>query len=102
MFNVLNKHRPMMEMGRGGGGMGGACYVYDENQQANPNLVTPDVVFQRGIDMNIPLTMDDGNTINMWGYTDGRGMGGRGTFPSPPIRVSRGQIVHTVLSVNMM
>ncbi len=105
MFNFNNRQRPMMGMGGGGGGGGGmgrACYVYDENQQANPNLVTPDVTYQRGIDMNIPLTMDDGNTITMWGFTDrNRGMN-RGTFPSAPIRVTQGQIVHTKLTVNMM
>jgi len=109
MFNVFEKHQncPMMGMGGGGGGMGGACYVYDENQRPNDTLVTPDVVYERSVDMNIPLTMDDGTTITMWGFVDGSGMGGMGgmgggTFPSAPMRVTQGQIVHTVLSVNMM
>lgn len=109
IIDVLSKHqnRPSMSMGGGGGGgMGGACYVYDENQQANNTLVTPDVTFDRGIDMSIPLTMDDGNTITMWGFTDGggggMGGGGGGTFPSPAMRVRQGQIVHTNLNVSMM
>ncbi|MBD3669811.1 MAG: multicopper oxidase domain-containing protein [Gammaproteobacteria bacterium] len=114
MFNVLEKslNRPAMGMrsrdgggggGGGGGGMGGACYVYPENLITNPNLVSPDVVYQRGIDMDIPMTMDDGNVVTMWGFTDGGGgMGGGGTFPSPAMRVRQGQIVHTVLDVNMM
>lgn len=90
----------------GGGGMGGACYIYT-NVTATPGLATPDVTYNRGIDMQIPLTMDDGNTINMWGFTDGGGggmggMGGGGTFPSAAMRVQAGQIVHTNLNVNMM
>ena len=89
--------------GGGGGGMGSTCYVYDNRLVPNDSLVTPDVVYRRGIDMNIPLRMDDGNTVNMWGFTNGGGgMGGGGTFPSPAMRVTQGQIVHTVLSVNMM
>lgn len=71
--------------GMGRGGMrGGACYVYDESQRSNNTLVTPDLVYDRGIDMNIPLTMDDGNTITMWGFTDGGGMGTRRRRCAPP------------------
>jgi len=100
-------NRPVQMMrggGGGGGGMGRGCYIYDENQRPNDTLVTPDVVYNRGIDMNIPLTMDDGNTVNMWGFTDGGGGmgGGNGTFPSAAMRVTQGQIVHSILSVNMM
>ena len=96
--------------GGGGGGMGGACYVYPINNALIPPLVAnPDVLIQRGIDMNIPMTMDDGRTVNMWGFFDaagGGGMGGGGmgggTFPSPAIRVRQGQICHTRLTVDMM
>lgn len=102
MFNILEKHTPMMGMG-GGGGMGGACYVYPD-APATPGLVTADVTYNRGIDMQIPLTMDDGNTVNMWGFSDGGGggMGGGGTFPSPAMRIREGQIVHTNLNVDSM
>lgn len=97
--------------GMGGGGMGGACYVYPA-APATPGRVTPNVTYNLGIDMNIPLTMDDGRTVTMWGFADnggnmmgmgggGMGMGG-GTFPSPAMRMRQGQIVHTNLSVNMM
>ena len=101
-------------MGGGGGGMdggmGGACYVYP-GAPATPGLVNADITFSLGIDMQIPLTMDDGNTVNMWGFSDNGGnmggMGGgggmgNGTFPSPAMRVTEGDIVHTSLSVNMM
>ena len=48
--------------------------------------------------------MDDGASVTIWGFTDGGGgMGGMGgTFPSPMIRVTQGQIVHTILTVGMM
>lgn len=89
--------------GGGGGGMGGACYIYP-SVTATPGLATADVTYNLGIDMQIPLTMDDGRTINMWGFTGSGGgmMGGSGTFPSPAMRMTEGDIVHTNLSVNMM
>ncbi len=101
MLNALDRiqRHPIMQMGGGGGH--GACYIYDENLQPNPSLVTPGV-FDRGSDMNISLTMDDGNEVTMWGFTQGGGMMGGGTFPSPAMRVTQGQIVHTRLSVGNM
>jgi FtsP/CotA-like multicopper oxidase with cupredoxin domain len=93
--------------GGGGGGMGDACYVYP-GAPATPGRVTPDVLFRRGIYMNGSMTFDDGNSVAIWGFTDlaaGQGqmdgMGG-GSFPSPAIRVTEGQIVHTELTVGMM
>jgi FtsP/CotA-like multicopper oxidase with cupredoxin domain len=96
-----------MDGGGGMGGMGNACYVYP----ADPNLIppldpNPDVLYQRGIDMNIPMTMDDGNVVTMWGFTDLAAMGGMngmgGTFPSPAMRVRQGQLVQSQLQVPMM
>lgn len=87
--------------------MGNACYVYP-GTPATPGFVTADVTFQRGIYMNGSLRFDDGNSVTIWGFTDlaagqgqGDGMGG-GSFPSPPMRVTQGQIVHTVFTVPMM
>jgi len=107
MFNMirfLEEHFLMMAGGKGGGG--GACYIYDANLQPNPNLVTPDVVYRRGIDMNIPVTMDDGATITMWGFpdpdTNGGMMDAGGTFPSAPMRINTGTIVQTQFTVGMM
>ena len=92
-----------MDGGGGGGMMGNACYVYPA-APATPGLVNADVTFNLGVDMNIPLTMDDGNTVNMWGFSGSGGgmMGGAGTFPSPAMRVTEGDIVHTNLNVSMM
>ena len=102
-------------MGGGGqcdaGGMMGACYVYPIRQNEVPALdPNPDVVYRRGVDMSIPLTMDDGRTINMWGFSDldagggggMDGMGGNATFPSAAMRVTQGQVVQTDLQVGMM
>ncbi len=109
MFDIHERKRPEMGMGGrrgggggGGGGMMGGCYIYDENQRPNDTLVTPDVTFRRSIYMNGSMTMDDGNTVTIWGFNDGGGgmmMGG--PFPSPAMRVTQGQIVHTQLSVPM-
>ena len=91
-------------------GMGQACYVYP-GTPATPGKVTPDISFSRGIYMNGSMLMDDGRSVTMWGFTDtaaggggmgGGGMGGGAAFPSPAIRVTEGQIVHTVLSVSNM
>ncbi|SFV65712.1 Multicopper oxidase [hydrothermal vent metagenome] len=87
--------------GGGGGGMGGTCYIYPDSP-ATPGIVTADVTYNFNIDMNIPVTMDDGNTITMWGFGSDGGMGGGmggGTFPSAPIRVNQGTIVHSILNV---
>lgn len=84
-------------------GMGQACYVYP-GAPATPGLVTADINFQRGINMQGSITMDDGTVITMWGFTDLAAGGGMGAFafPSPAIRVTQGQIVHTTLTVGMM
>lgn len=78
-----------------GGGMGGACFVYPD-APATPGLVTPNVTFNRATYMGGSVAMDDGRSITVWGFGDG-GSGGMmsGPFPSPPIRVRQGQIVHT-------
>ncbi len=91
-------------------GMGQACYVYP-GAPATPALVTADISFSRGIYMNGSMLMDDGKSVTIWGFTDlaaapgtmaggNNGMGG--SFPSPAIRVTEGQIVHTSLTVGNM
>lgn len=87
-------------------GMGQACYVYP-GAPATPGLVTADISFRRGIFMNGSMLMDDGQSVTIWGFTDlaaggGGGGGMGGSFPSPAIRVTQGQIVHTSLTVGNM
>jgi len=83
-----------------------ACYVYPD-APATIGEVTPDISFDRGIYMNGSMTMDDGASVTIWGFTEGGGggMGGGGggnQFPSPAIRVTEGQVVHTNLNVQGM
>lgn len=93
--------------GGGGGMMGDGCYFYPDSP-ATPGIVTPDVTFNRTVYMNGSMTMDDGNVVAIWGFNDGAGgmggggMGGGGPFPSPAMRVTQGQVVHTNLDVSMM
>lgn len=77
------------------GGMANACFVYP-GAPATPGIVTPDVTFTRGVYMQGSITMDNGTSVRIWGFTaDGSGGMMGGDFPSPPIRVREGQIVHT-------
>ena len=92
--------KPVPMMGMGGGG-GGACYIYPD-APATPGEVTPDISFNRSAHMNGSMIMDDGTSVEMWGFSDGGGMMGGGPFPSPAMRVTEGQIVHTVLSAGSM
>jgi len=97
----LDKAVPMMGMGGGGMG-GGACYVYPD-APATIGKVTPDITFNRSAHMNGSMRMDDGRTVEMWGFSSGGGMmGGGSPFPSPTMRVTEGQVVHTVLTAGSM
>jgi len=84
--------------------MNNACYVYPA-APATPGLVTANISFSRGVNMMGAIIMDDGVQIPMWGFTDlaAGGMGGGAfAFPSPAIRVTEGQIVHTSLQIGQM
>jgi len=99
MFDV---DKPVAMMRMGSGGESSTCYVYPD-APSTPGKVTADVVFNCSAHMNGSITMDDGTTIPMWGFNDGGGgMMGSGSFPSPAIRVTEGQIVHTNLTAEMM
>lgn len=87
-----------------GGGMNNACYIYPDTP-ATPGVVTPDVTYDRSVYMNGSMTMDDGRVVPIWGFTDSfaaGGMNASGDFPSPPMRIPAGTIVHTRLNVSMM
>ncbi|MFV1982752.1 MAG: multicopper oxidase domain-containing protein [Thiohalomonadales bacterium] len=118
MFKIKDK---LLMNGGMGGGMGGSCYTYAKptDQKLLENIVPAQITFNRAVYMGGSITMDDGVTINIWGFngnsigsttgsTDtgggmsGGGMNSSGPFPSPAIRVTQGQLVHTVLSVPMM
>ena len=71
------------------------CDVRRDNPRT-PDLVEADVVFHREVHTSGRVTMEDGRRINFWGFEDPTSHI-RNPFPSPIIRVSQGQVVHTVL-----
>jgi len=119
MFKIKNKLMGMGGrggMGGGNGGMGNACYTYtkptdpvklekivNESNQIN---------FNREVYMGGIIQMDDGIQVNIWGFngsnTDANGQvvdninSFNSSFPSPPMRLTQGQLAHTNLTVNMM
>lgn len=56
-----------------------------------PDRLQPDIFFEREFE-KIDLIMPDGQEVDMWVFMDPEGLP---TFPSTPIRVTQGQIVHT-------
>lgn len=96
--------------GMGGGGMGGGGGCGPAGVQGNcglnvqapptPNIVTPDIEFFRGTFMGGAATIN-GVNVPIWGFNNGGG-GMGGPFPSPAIRVTQGQIVHTHLNAMAM
>jgi len=126
MFKLKNKLMAGGGMG-GGGGMNGNCnmggmgneqFTYRmPNQSQFEAKVTPDIIFNRTVYMCGTITMDPipalgrGTVdITVWGF-DGDNQDGNGqtldssytsAFPSIPMRVTQGQIAHTVLNVGMM
>jgi FtsP/CotA-like multicopper oxidase with cupredoxin domain len=69
------------------------CNVVSQNP-STPDPVVPDVSFVRDMDVSFDLMLADGSHVTMWVFTDPV-VGA--AFPSPPIRVREGQIVHTTL-----
>ncbi|MCY7281587.1 MAG: multicopper oxidase domain-containing protein [Sphingomonas bacterium] len=65
-----------------------------------PDRLTPDVVFQRRGAENADLVAPDGKKIKFWGFVDSalplRQQ--KVVYPSPTIRVTKGQVVHTILT----
>lgn len=64
-----------------------------------PDRVTPDVVIEREFYGDLDLAMPDGRRIRMWGFEDPTSSV-RKPFPSAPMRVRQGQVVHTRLKVS--
>jgi FtsP/CotA-like multicopper oxidase with cupredoxin domain len=73
-----------------------SCRVPSMNPDT-PDRLTPDVTFVRDVDNSFDLTLADGSTVRMWVFADQVGP----SFPSPPIRVREGQIVHTTLNSSL-
>ncbi len=85
------------------------CFIYGASP-STPGMVSPDISFKLEADMRHSITMDDGAEIDIWRFESrdsswggGSSWGGDSSsnrgWPSPTIRVTEGQIVHTELSV---
>lgn len=57
-----------------------------------PDRLPPDVFVRRVFYGGLPVQMPDGQSVNFWGFFDP--LTGVQTFPSAPIRVREGQLVH--------
>ena len=68
------------------------CKVRSDSP-ATPDPVLPDAIFVRDVNDSFDLLLADGSHVTMWVFADSQGA----SFPSPPIRVREGQIVHTTL-----
>jgi plastocyanin len=62
-----------------------------------PDRLTPDVSFVWGVHGGAKVTMPDGRRVVFYGFYDPRLAEEVKTFPSPLMRVTEGQIVHTTL-----
>lgn len=71
------------------------CNVPSGNPDT-PDRVQPDISFVRAVHNGADVTMPDGRPIRFWGFED-PSTSMRKPFPSPPIRVREGQVVHTTL-----
>jgi FtsP/CotA-like multicopper oxidase with cupredoxin domain len=70
---------------------------YPEASPATPGRVRPGASVVRKV-FNDKLTMADGNDVEYWAFKDPDA--GK-PFPSTPIRVRQGQVVHTVLDASI-
>jgi plastocyanin len=72
------------------------CTVFKENPNT-PDWQTANAYFERGIH-NVDLDMPDGAEVRCWAFEDRLKARGKEIFPSPPIRVQEGDLVHVKLS----
>lgn len=75
------------------------CKVFKEDP-ATPDKLAPDVVLHRHVHTDGELIAPDGRRIEVWGFADPKSSiasDRRAPYPSPPIRVRQGQLVHTQL-----
>ena len=74
------------------------CNVFKEDPET-PDKLRPDVVLRREFDSG-KLTAPDGRDIEFWGFVDPASPNPAfrtAVYPSPPMRVRVGQVVHTHL-----
>ena len=78
------------------------CKVFNESP-ATPDRRTPDIKFLRDVKTSGKLKAPDGKEIRFWSFVDPNSPNPaerREIYPSPPIRVRQGQIVHTQMKAS--
>ena len=68
-----------------------------EADPPTPDRVAPDITFIREGAREVLVTMPDGKVVTFWNFTDGRDDASKTMWPSKPIRVRQGQVVHSTL-----
>jgi FtsP/CotA-like multicopper oxidase with cupredoxin domain len=68
-----------------------------ERDIPTPDRQNPNITFERKGANTINIRMPDGNDVQFWNFTDPRDDRSKNMFPSKPIRVRQGQIVHSTL-----
>ncbi|MGB3625560.1 MAG: multicopper oxidase domain-containing protein [Henriciella sp.] len=71
-----------------------SCNVIDENFDT-PDRVRPDRRFSRAGANTLKLEMSDGEDIEFWNFKDDDDSDSKDEFPSRPIRVRVGEVVHS-------
>jgi len=72
------------------------CDVVDR-QIPTPDRLTPDISFVRDGAKTLNITMPDGKAVQFWIFIDPSDDKSKTMFPSKPIRVRQGQVVHSTL-----
>ena len=73
------------------------CELPEPNGMATPDRLTPDITFIREGARTLNIRMPDGKDVEFWIFVDARDDRSKTMFPSKPIRVRQGQIVHSTL-----
>lgn len=73
------------------------CRVFRNNPDT-PDRLRPDIAFTRKF-YGDKITMPDGRRVEIWGFEDPASPI-RAPFPSAPIRVREGQVVHTTIEAS--
>jgi hypothetical protein len=66
-----------------------------------PDRVNPNITFVHEGARTLNLTMPDGKVVEFWIFVDARDDKSKTMFPSKPMRVRQGQVVHSTLDAKM-
>jgi FtsP/CotA-like multicopper oxidase with cupredoxin domain len=73
------------------------CDVVKKNL-ATPDRVAPDIRFEWDGPNGVDIQMPDGKKVRFWNFEDNLDKRSKNLWPSKPLRVKQGQVVHSALS----